>query len=157
MLVDFLLEIPMSRLSKSARIKLWLDRLNRFADCHQTTTEFCAAEGVSAAAFYHWRRRLAPSVTVPKQSRKPKPQSVGHSAHSAFTELKIPRVEPRMAVVGLPGGVTIELGTEPDTVAAIVQQVLTHAIGAPALPNATHSSSAPCSENGSGRDEGSSC
>src|SRR3989339_446104 len=38
---------------------LWQERIRRFRRSGQTVAGFCAAEGVSTASFYQWRRRLA--------------------------------------------------------------------------------------------------
>lgn len=43
----------------SSASQLWTDRLARFATAGQTIDQFCAAEGVSAASFYAWKRKLA--------------------------------------------------------------------------------------------------
>ena len=48
----------MPRISKSERIELWLDRLQRHSQTNQTIAQFCAVEGVSAPSFYQWKRRL---------------------------------------------------------------------------------------------------
>jgi len=51
---------------------LWRKRFRRFRHSGQTVMEFCAAEGVSTASFYQWRRRLG------------KPRSPRHRAASRF-------------------------------------------------------------------------
>ena len=49
----------MPRISRSDRVELWLDRLQRHSQSAQTIAQFCAAEGFSAPSFYQWKRRLA--------------------------------------------------------------------------------------------------
>ena len=44
----------------------WIDRLQRFASADLSVSQFCAAEGVSLAAFYSWRRRLRPQGHAPE-------------------------------------------------------------------------------------------
>lgn len=42
----------------SRKEALWQGRIRRFRRSGQTVAGFCAAEGVSTASFYQWRRRL---------------------------------------------------------------------------------------------------
>ena len=48
----------MSRLKGAELWELWRVRVRRFDGCGQTVAEFCQWEGVSAAAFYLWRKKL---------------------------------------------------------------------------------------------------
>src|SRR5215475_10864190 len=43
----------------------WQQRLRRFRDSGLTVTAFCDREGISAASFYAWRRRLQAGPTPP--------------------------------------------------------------------------------------------
>lgn len=43
----------------SDREQLWRERVRRQQDSSLSVAEFCEAEGVSAASFYQWRKRLA--------------------------------------------------------------------------------------------------
>jgi transposase len=43
----------------------WTERLARYQHAQQTVAEFCAAEGISEANFYHWKRKLAGANAVP--------------------------------------------------------------------------------------------
>jgi transposase len=45
--------------SRAVIRQIWMDRLERFVTAGQAPAEFCAAEGVSVASFYGWKRRLA--------------------------------------------------------------------------------------------------
>lgn len=49
----------MSRGARLGKRAQWLDRLRRFARSKLSVSEFCRREGVSAASFYQWRRKLA--------------------------------------------------------------------------------------------------
>lgn len=60
----------MSRISRSQRVELWLDRLNRFADSDMTVAGFCASEGISTPSFYSWRNRLADQFDWSSLSRR---------------------------------------------------------------------------------------
>ena len=121
----------MSRISKSERIALWLDRLNRYACSELTVAEFCQLEQISSASFYHWRRRLSPQVKSPSQ-----PQGNFQVSHAAsrsaagqppFAELLVNSATSAQAM--LPGGITISLGTQPEIVSLIVDRLLQHANG----------------------------
>jgi hypothetical protein len=120
------LEITMttSSLSKSERTALWLDRLNRFSQTHQTVASFCALEGISAPSFYQWKRRLGPSVDIaPIVTKRSKPAaSVEANSRASFAEVEI---MPASGIrVSLPGNVTLELGGRLDAVATVVREVL---------------------------------
>jgi transposase len=43
----------------------WAERLDRFRSGRHTVAAFCAAEGVSPANFYLWKRRLARPAPAP--------------------------------------------------------------------------------------------
>lgn len=100
-------------LSRSDRISLWLDRLNRFSQSSHSVASFCAAESISAPSFYQWKRRRRRRVERPKPvacRRKPA------SAPARFVEMEIRPVAGCIRV-SLPGNVTIELGDRLDAVA----------------------------------------
>jgi hypothetical protein len=110
-LVDFLFgDFTMPRVSQSDRIKLWTDRLNRFAVSGKTVTAFCTAERCSMPAFYQWKRRL--------KSVRP----------AAFAELSVVTASPTLPCIRLSNGVRIDLGTEQATVKTIISQVMEHAM-----------------------------
>ena len=48
----------MSRSSDPVKLAAWRERLERFSSCGLAVTRFCAREGVSAAWFYPWRKKL---------------------------------------------------------------------------------------------------
>src|SRR5215208_7047994 len=50
--------VPTPR-SRHAVRQAWTERLQRFASSGLAVPQFCAAEGVSTAAFYSWKRRRA--------------------------------------------------------------------------------------------------
>lgn len=49
----------MSRYSADAAWRVWRERLGRFRGSDLPVARFCGQEGVSAASFYNWRKRLA--------------------------------------------------------------------------------------------------
>ncbi len=54
----------MANLSRPAIRQAWADRIDRFEQADQTVAQFCAAEGVSPACFYQWRRKLRSDAPV---------------------------------------------------------------------------------------------
>lgn len=120
----------MARISKSARIQLWLDRLNRHATSGQTVAEFCRHEQVSIPSFYQWKRRLSPRVEaccgpLPKRSGLPNDQNTNPNG---FAELVVHSSQ-TLAQAILPGDITISLGTEPEIATLIVDRLLKHSAG----------------------------
>lgn len=112
----------MPRISKSDRLELWLDRLHRHSQSGQTIAQFCAAEGVSAPSFYQWKRRLTSSLAENQETRTVlvRPQQ------PSFSEVQIVG-QAASASVSLPGGIHVQLGTDPSIAAIIVDRVLQHA------------------------------
>ena len=78
----------------SGKEALWQGRVRRFRRSGQTVREFCAAEEVSTASFYQWRRRLA-------QRRPPRADVAGRA--SAFQAVRVRAVVSAISV-HLPGG-----------------------------------------------------
>lgn len=77
----------MAKRSRTATRQAWADRIDRFEQAGQTVAQFCAAEGVSPASFYQWRRKLRSDDTVTQplagflpvklqQSPQPQPATV---------------------------------------------------------------------------------
>ena len=67
---------------------LWIERLKRFAQSKMTVAAFCAAEKVSQASYYYWRRKLLGPSRQPKsgepasgqpKSRRPNSQQPNSS------------------------------------------------------------------------------
>ena len=92
----------------------WQQRLARFGTSGLTVAAFCAAEGVSSASFYYWRKRLASSPnSETSPSTKPAFQSV--------------RVLPTAAVLAieLPSGARIEVAADQLDLAGVVVREVT--------------------------------
>ena len=115
----------MSRMSKSARIEQWLERLNRFRQSKLTVAEFCQQEEVSLPSFYQWKRRLAPRIKTVRRSSRHNEWSSMTSSPNGFTELVVDSIH-NAACVRLSGGITIALGSQPEIAALIVDRVLQH-------------------------------
>jgi transposase len=56
---------PPGRRPDPATRQRWLQRLDRFRKSGLTVPAFCKREGISAASFYTWRRRLYADSTLP--------------------------------------------------------------------------------------------
>lgn len=120
----------MSRLSKTERIELWLDRLNRQASSLESVAAFCEREQISCQSFYSWKRRLSPRVEVPRKNRtaasgqrQPSGPANSLGGQSGFAELVVAS-SAEAAQVQLPGGIRISLGTRHDVVAVVVDRLV---------------------------------
>ena len=93
--------------SRAATRHAWVERLARFADSGQSAAQFCAAEGVSVASLYQWKRRLA----VATVSDAPRLLPVALASPAPPLELL------------LPGGTILRVGTgaDPDTLATLLR------------------------------------
>ena len=54
---------PLPR-SRAAIRQAWSERLERFRTAHLSVVAFCHAEGVSAHAFYYWKRQLSSTTSA---------------------------------------------------------------------------------------------
>jgi len=112
----------MSRSSDPVKLALWRERLERFSSCGLAVTRFCAGEGVSAALFYHWRKKLG---------HKDRRLTGGHARRrTGLTEGRgvfqpiavVPAA--RAVCIQLPCGTRIEVGADDlDAVRAVVAEV----------------------------------
>ncbi|WP_182871473.1 IS66 family insertion sequence element accessory protein TnpA [Rhodopirellula sp. JC639] len=53
---------------RSETVKLWDERLQRFASSQMTVAEFCLSEGVSQPSYYKWRKKLR---ELPADAKQP--------------------------------------------------------------------------------------
>ena len=94
----------------------WVERLARFRSGRHTVAAFCAAEGVSEANFYLWKRRLARPASPP--------------AAPAATVVPI-RLTPSPATpieLALPSGAVVRLPADlgPEVIVAILRGLEGH-------------------------------
>ncbi len=61
----------MGRAIDGVKGREWEERLRRYADSQLTVGEFCVWEGVSVAAFYVWRKKLAGGKPGRRTARSP--------------------------------------------------------------------------------------
>ncbi len=100
----------MARGSDPAKVAQWKACLAKFQDSGQTVARFCEQEGVSAASFYQWRRKLAGMDQRPRDSQAAESRTLGKPRKgSTFQAVQIlPAVS--VATIRLPNGIEIELG-----------------------------------------------
>lgn len=94
----------MSRGSDPGKLREWRQRLARFERGGLSIAQFCRNEGVSAASFYQWRRKLAPRVAPPRSGRA---DDVVSRAASGFTPVRV--VASAGVSVRLPGGTQLDV------------------------------------------------
>ncbi len=95
------------RASRDAVRQTWAERLARFAAAGLTTAQFCAAEGVSVASFYLWKRRLA------AQNLSAGPEFSRPEAGPRLLPVRLADQTPAIELV-LPGGAVLRLGPGAD-------------------------------------------
>ena len=78
----------------------WRQRLERFGGRRLSVARFCAAEGVSVASFYLWRKKLAAA----RREAQGQPTAGEGQAFSAVT-----LVGASTLVVELPGGTRLQV------------------------------------------------
>jgi hypothetical protein len=100
-------EAPKSPRSREATRQTWAERLARFASAGLTTAQFCAAEGVSVASFYLWKRRLA-AADLPASSELSGPQ-----AGPRLLPVRLTDPAPAVELV-LPTGAVLRIGAGAD-------------------------------------------
>jgi putative transposase len=103
----------MSRGSDGEKVKLWRERFRRYAKSALSVEDFCRGEGVSAATFYHWRKKLA-RASSRRQSGK----------RGAFRPVMVTASVSALSV-RLPGGVELEVPRENlDVIRAVVAELV---------------------------------
>ncbi len=96
-------EAPRLPRSREATRQAWAERMARFPTAGLTTAQFCAAEGVSIASFYLWKRRLAPTAPSALLS------DAGPRTPPRLLPVRLPEPPPAVELV-LPGGAVLRLG-----------------------------------------------
>lgn len=77
--------------------QVWSERIERFNKSGETVAQFCAAEGVSPASFYQWRRKLRSEASVTAPLAKFVPVELATRPQAAATVMS----------VEFPGGVCV--------------------------------------------------
>ena len=55
--------LPAPSRSRATIRQTWIERLERFKNAQFSVVAFCRSEGISAHAFYYWKRQLASPTT----------------------------------------------------------------------------------------------
>lgn len=100
-------------MTHSPAAQQWAERLGRFGQSDMTVAQFCAAEGVSQPAYYHWRRKLLGSAKSSRptstQDASPTPALIPvHIVGPEGQQAPPPKTIAR-TTVQLPGGVSIQV------------------------------------------------
>lgn len=105
----------MARQRSVSKERMWRERLARYRQSGLSVAAFCAAEGVSLAAFYSWRRRLreavgpacGPQVAAPVVTDAAVREAAGDPA-ALFVPVAIPGSVGEVRIE-VPGGVVVRL------------------------------------------------
>ena len=89
----------------------WRARMERHRRSGSPVGEFCAAEGVSTASFYQWRRRLEGSPGGSATEQGPQPRFIELSASPLAVASPVRITLPSGAVVALAADASAELAT----------------------------------------------
>ena len=101
----------MSGLVGEALAAKWRARIDRQRRGRSTVGEFCAAEGISTASFYQWRRRLEQAAGVSVRTDQPSARFIELSAPSRAGASPVRITLPSGAIVALPADASAELAT----------------------------------------------
>ena len=101
---------------RAAIRQAWAERRARFAAADRTTAQFCAAEGVSVASLYLWKRRLAATDLAADAVRS------GPQAGPRLLPVRLAEPTPAVELV-LPTGAVLRIGAGADeaTLAALLR------------------------------------
>ena len=122
----------MSGSSDRTKFVVWRERLERFPRSGLTVVGFCVREGVSAASFYYWRKKMRLEgrqrrVTDGHPLEPPGP--IGGRGH--FRRVAVVPAVSGMAgsvpavCIQLPGGTRMEVGAaDLDSLRAVVAEVM---------------------------------
>ncbi len=106
------------RAGGSDKVAEWTARLERLNASGLSVARFCEREGVSAVSVYLWRKKLATAPRSTAMSTTP--------IKSPFqrVELMTSALHSQSAVIRLPQGVSIELGSDAQFAAEIVESLV---------------------------------
>ena len=106
----------MTRQRSVSKDRMWRERLDRYRQSGVSVAAFCAAEGVSLAAFYGWQRRLrdvvGSQVAAPVVRDAAVREAAGDQA-ALFVPVAV-RAPVGEVRIDMPGGVVVRLPLEVD-------------------------------------------
>ena len=114
----------MPRGSNSKKVQEWTERLTRFQQSPLSVRLFCEEEGVSTAAFYQWRRKLAAEPL----GQDACPQA--DSRRTGFQRVQLTGTEPaRQATnaaitVHLPSGIQVDVAARSEVIQTVLRELL---------------------------------
>jgi hypothetical protein len=84
----------MGRSIEGVKGREWEERLRRYADSQLTVGKFCVWEGVSVAAFYVWRKKLAGGKPSQRMTASPAtaevvPRTSGPLSRKSFLPVRV--------------------------------------------------------------------
>ena len=106
------------RAGGSDKVAEWTARLERLNASGLSVARFCEREGVSAVSVYLWRKKLATASPSTAMSTTP--------LRSPFQRLQLMTapLPSQPAVIRLPQGISIELGSDAQFAAEIVESLV---------------------------------
>jgi len=101
--------------SDSRKVREWELRMARLEESRLSVAGFCRQEGVSAASFYHWRKKFQRAAAASAEADK----------RSAFTPVRL--VGGASVTARLPGGTQVEIPTSDPRVLQLAMEALVQA------------------------------
>jgi transposase-like protein len=108
------LEVLMAGCS-DLKVRQWERRMSRFDKSSLSVARFCHSEGVSAASFYQWRKRLQQPAALSAEAKGP----------AVFTPVRL--VGSASVSVHLPGGTQVDIPTADPQILQLAIQTLADA------------------------------
>ena len=115
----------MSRGPDLARRELWQQRLREYERSNSTIADFCDRTGVSTAAFYQWRRKLADAASpegAEKDEGLAEPSPAVASLNFLPVEIRGPRNGDVVEVL-LPNGIRVLVPNSQESLRTILESL----------------------------------
>ena len=116
----------MSRGPDLARRELWRRRLREYERSNSTIADFCDRAGVSTAAFYQWRRKLA-DATSPEGAEKDEGLATPSPGAASLNFLPVEIMGPRngdVVEVLLPNGIRVLVPSCQESLRTILESLV---------------------------------
>ena len=116
----------MARGSDALKFLEWRRRMARFQKARSSVAQFCRDEEVSAAAFYHWRKKLARQSLSKVAQQGNAPLHESHETEdvtdsvAGFTPVRL--LTSPSVTVRLPGGTQLDISSaDPQALTLVIQ------------------------------------